>query len=59
MTVERLREVRALTAFTRIESPGDFSDPSEMPAALKAPISRGLPSWVPVSEAGAAGDTGA
>ncbi len=48
--VERLREVRALTAFTRIESPGDFSDPSEIPAILKAPISRVAPSWVPVSE---------
>lgn len=48
--VERLREVRALTAFTRIESPGDFSDPSEIPAVLKAPVSRGAPSWVPVSE---------
>jgi hypothetical protein len=48
--VERLREVRALTAFTRIESPGDFSDPSEIPAALKAPICRGAPHWVPVSE---------
>jgi len=48
--VERLREVRALMAFTRIESPGDFSDPSEIPAALKAPICRSAPSWVPVSE---------
>lgn len=48
--VERLREVRALTAFTRIESPGDFSDPSEIPAVLKAPICRGAPNWVPVSE---------
>lgn len=48
--VERLREVRALTAFTRIESPGDFADPSEIPAVLKAPISRGAPTWVPVSE---------
>lgn len=48
--VERLREVRALTAFTRIESPGDFSDPSEIPAVLKAPISRGAPTWVPASE---------
>jgi hypothetical protein len=50
VAVERLREVRALTAFTRIESPGDFSDPSEIPAVLKAPICRGAPSWVPVSE---------
>lgn len=48
--VERLREVRALTAFTRIESPGDFSDPSEIPAESRAPICRGAPHWVPVSE---------
>lgn len=48
--VERLREVRALTAFTRIESPGDYADPSEIPAALRAPICRGAPTWVPVSE---------
>lgn len=48
--VERLREVRALTAFTRIESPGDYADPSEIPAALKAPLSRAAPAWVPVSE---------
>lgn len=48
--VERLREVRALTAFTRIESPGDYADPSEIPAKLKAPLSRTAPAWVPVSE---------
>lgn len=48
--VERLREVRALTAFTRIESPGDYADPSEIPIALRAPICRGAPPWVPVSE---------
>src|SRR5438552_7447167 len=29
--VERLREVRALIGFTRIESPGDFSDVVEIP----------------------------
>lgn len=44
--VERLREVRALTGFTRIESPGDYADPGEIPANLKAPLTRGLPSWV-------------
>lgn len=48
--VERLREVRALTGFTRIESPGDYADTGEIPANLKAPLTRGLPTWVPVSE---------
>ena len=48
--VERLREVRALTAFTRIDSPGDYADPTEIPLALRAPICRGAPTWVPVSE---------
>lgn len=48
--VERLREVRALVGFTRIESPGDYSDPQDIPAELRAPLSRSAPSWVPVSE---------
>lgn len=48
--VERLREVRALTGFTRIESPGDYADTGEIPADLKAPLTRSLPTWVPVSE---------
>lgn len=48
--VERLREVRALTGFTRIDSPGDYADPAEIPRSLVAPISRRRPTWVPVSE---------
>lgn len=48
--VDRLREVRALTGFTRIDSPGDYSDPAEIPPELVAPIVRGRPNWVPVSE---------
>lgn len=48
--VERLREVRALVGFTRIDSPGDYSDPTEVPIDLRAPLSRNAPSWVPVSE---------
>ena len=28
---ERLREVRALVGFTRIESPGDYENPAEFP----------------------------
>lgn len=48
--VERLREVRALVGFTRIESPGDYADPRDIPPELRAPMSRGAPTWVPVSE---------
>jgi hypothetical protein len=48
--VERLREVRALTGFTRIDSPGDYADPTEIPRSLVAPISRRRTSWAPVSE---------
>ena len=48
--VDRLREVRALTGFTRIDSPGDYTDPTEIPKELVAPITRGKAAWVPVSE---------
>jgi hypothetical protein len=48
--VERLREVRALVGFTRIGSPGDFSEPAELPPERLAPLSRGQPKWVPTSE---------
>ena len=44
--VERPREVRALIGFTRIESPGDYSDTGEVPEVLRAPLSRGAPTWV-------------
>lgn len=48
--VERLREVRALVGFTRIDSPGDYAAPSEIPDEYRAPLSRNAPTWVPVSE---------
>lgn len=48
--VERLREVRALVGFTRIQSPGDFDDAGNIPAELRAPISRHAPTWVPATE---------
>ncbi len=48
--VERLREVRALIGFTRIDSPGDYPDPADIPPELRAPLARGAPAWVPVSE---------
>jgi hypothetical protein len=47
---ERLREVRALVGFTRIGSPGDFSEPAELPPERLGPLSRGQPKWVPTSE---------
>jgi hypothetical protein len=47
---ERLREVRALVGFTRIESPGDYENPAEFPEAERMKIARGNPSWVPANE---------
>lgn len=44
---ERLREVRSLIGFTRIESPGDMSEPDELPDERRAPLSRTAPTWVP------------
>ncbi|PZD72940.1 hypothetical protein C1752_02751 [Acaryochloris thomasi RCC1774] len=48
--VERLREVRALIGFTRIESPGDLSDIGDINDVTLAPLSRELPKWVPASD---------
>jgi hypothetical protein len=47
---ERLREVRALVGFTRIESPGDYDDLASFPANQRADISRSRPTWVPASD---------
>jgi hypothetical protein len=47
---ERLREVRALVGFTRIESPSDYDNPAAFPANQRADLSRTQPSWVPASE---------
>jgi hypothetical protein len=47
---ERLREVRALVGFTRIESPGDFGEPYQIPKGQLVPLSRSAPTWVPTSE---------
>jgi hypothetical protein len=46
---DRLREVRALIGFTRIESQGDLDDPATA-AERRAPISRQPPKWVPATE---------
>lgn len=47
---ERLREVRGLVGFTRIESPGDSDDPTDFPALRQVPLSRKSPRWIPASE---------
>lgn len=48
--LERLREVRALLAFTRIESKGDFADAAYVDDGRQTPLSRQNPTWRPVSE---------
>jgi hypothetical protein len=48
--VEKLREVKALIGFTRIESPGEFADAREIPKDQRAPLSRRAPLWVPATE---------
>ena len=47
---ERLREVRALIGFTRIESPGDYDNPADFPSGQRMKLSRGIPKWVPSNE---------
>jgi hypothetical protein len=47
---ERLREVRALVGFSRIESPSDYDNPAAFPANQRARLSRTQPAWVPASE---------
>jgi hypothetical protein len=44
--VERLREVRALIGFTRLDAP----DPEEPNQTTRAPLARSAPTWVPASE---------
>ncbi|MBK7878893.1 MAG: DUF1998 domain-containing protein [Planctomycetes bacterium] len=48
--VERLRVVRACIGFTRVDSPGDFGDPGQIPQLQRAPLSRSAPTWVPATE---------
>jgi hypothetical protein len=47
---ERLREIRALIGFTRIESPGDYTELGDFPADQRVLLSRSAPKWVPTSE---------
>ncbi len=48
--LDRVREVRALLGFTRIESKGDFADATPPDDGRETPLCRQAPSWVPVSE---------
>ena len=48
--LEKLREVRALLAFTRIESKGDFADADYEDDERQTPLSRQSPTWLPASE---------
>lgn len=48
--VERLREVRALIGFTRIQSPGDFGDEGYTAPERRAPLSRTASAWLPAHE---------
>jgi hypothetical protein len=45
--VERLREVRALMGFTRIDSPDELEEPNVENTRFIAPLSRKDPTWVP------------
>ena len=47
---ERLREVRSLIGFTRIESPGDYTEQGDFPPDQRVPLGRKAPKWVPTSE---------
>lgn len=47
---EKLREVKGLVGFTRIQSPRDFDLSSEMDQIRRAPLSRQKSTWVPSCE---------
>lgn len=48
--VETVREVRALVAFTRLESKGDFVDADVNNDDRQTPLCRQSPKWLPASE---------
>lgn len=48
--VERLREVRAIVGFTRLDAVGELTDPDLSIQIDPAPLSRQAPTWVPASE---------
>ena len=47
--VERMREVRAMVGFTRLDAPGELGDDPNA-TARRMPISRSKPLWVPAAE---------
>lgn len=47
---KRLREVRALLGFSRVESPSDYDNPAAFPECQRASLSRAKPTWVPATE---------
>lgn len=48
--VEKLREVKALIGFTRIQSPNDLDDNQQSPQDYQVSLSREKPTWVPATE---------
>ncbi len=48
--VEKLREVRALVGFTRIEAPGEFGESPDDVGGRRMKLSRSSPLWVPAAE---------
>jgi hypothetical protein len=48
--VEKLREVRALVGFTRIDAPGEFGESPDDVGGRRVPLARGSPAWVPAAE---------
>ena len=48
--VRRLRMVKALTGFTRIDSPGDYSDIADIEPAKRVKLSDAALDWVPAFE---------
>ena len=48
--VELVREVRALLAFTRIESKGDFTDADYQDDGRQTRLARQSPTWLPAAE---------
>jgi hypothetical protein len=50
MLVERLREVRAMVGFTRLDAAGELTDPDLSVYVVPAPLTRREATWVPASE---------
>ncbi len=48
--VERMREVRAITGFTRLDSPGELTETGADDEIKIAPLSRKAPHWLPAVE---------